>query len=328
LAFVYLFGLFVSFAVKHSGNLAMSIRSGNWPDYIILGEGCVQHHVGPRHRPGSPLAGHDVEAAGLSDLTGKYAISRSRFACHVVFFSLAGEGLVETPDGAWPLPAGTMMKVPGGCPARYRLVGPHWRILWFDLRDTEEWAWLRSSQVEVRAHGEEVAELTRTVAALHREMGENRPQAAALANLLAGQAVILLARELRQATGADAREDAGTRLRALFHRVEARLQAPWRVESLAAELGISPPTLHLWCRRHLGCGPMARVAALRLAQAKVLLAHSLAPVGDIAASVGYDNALNFSTAFRRQAGCAPREYRRQARGTPGTHPGRDAACPP
>ncbi len=291
----------------------MGIRSGNWPDYIILGEGCVQRHVGPRHRPGSPLAGHDVEAAGLSDLSGKYAISRSRFTCHVVFFSLAGEGLVETPGGAWPLTAGTMMAVPAGCPARYRLVGPHWRILWFDLRNTGQWAWLRGSQVAVRAHGEDVAELARTLAALHRELGSDRPQAAALAGLLAGQAVILLERELRQGTGPDARQDAATRLRALFHRVEARLQVPWRVESLAAELGVSPPTLHLWCRRHLGCGPMARVAALRMTQAKVLLAHSLAPVGDIAASVGYDNALNFSTAFRRHAGCSPRAYRLRTR---------------
>jgi AraC-like DNA-binding protein len=285
---------------------------GGWPDYILLGPQCVQRHVGPRHVPESPLARHDVEAAGVSDLSGRYAISRSHFGCHVVFFTLSGEGLVEFPGGARDLRAGDAMVVPAGCAARYRLAGPDWQIAWFDLCDTGAWSWLRGREVTVRrSEGNGALELSAALLRLHHELGGGLPQGGVMAGLLAAESVILLERALRPADLGD--DDGDSRIRDLFRQVAARLQFPWRVATLARTAGVAAPTLHLLCRQRFGTGPMHRVATLRMDQAKVLLAHTLAPVADVAASVGYANALNFSTAFRRHLGCSPRTYRKRIR---------------
>ena len=46
-------------------------------------------------------------------------------------------------------------------------------------------------------------------------------------------------------------------------------------------------------------------------RAKQLLADEKLSVKEISARVGYDNALNFSTGFRKRFGISPSEYRKQ-----------------
>ncbi|MDO5425581.1 MAG: response regulator [Eubacteriales bacterium] len=52
----------------------------------------------------------------------------------------------------------------------------------------------------------------------------------------------------------------------------------------------------------------------RMNQAKLLIATTALPVGDVACSVGYTNFSYFSKLFRQFAGCTPREYKLRMRG--------------
>lgn len=80
------------------------------------------------------------------------------------------------------------------------------------------------------------------------------------------------------------------------------------VESLASHSGVSASTLTRLFKRHLGKSPHQYLIGLRMRQAaRMLEEHSLS-VKEIAERVGYGNALNFSTEFRKFFGKSPRNW--------------------
>jgi len=281
-----------------------------WPDHIRIGHDCVQRRAYSRE-DGAPLQDCGILKAGLSDLRGEYDISRSNYLCHVVFFTLDGAGELSTPEGEFPLRKGSLMTVPSGSQARYRIKGDSWRIAWFDIKKSERWRFLEKAEAGVRDAGAELPRLVQAMEELCEEIDSRKPMAASLARLLAEQIAILLVRELKPAWRGGA-DEAGERLDALFSKIERRLQAPWTVGTIAKEAGLSPSRLHSLCRERLETSPLKLLTELRMRKAQELLAQSFASVSDIANSVGYENPLNFSTAFSRFAKLSPREFRRKA----------------
>ena len=170
-----------------------------WADYIRIGGGCVQRHLGPRHVE-SPFGKLDVAASGISDLEGGYSISRSSFPCHVVFFTVRGEGVLETPGGLERLLPGTAMIVPSGVSARYSLASRSWRILWFDICDTPAWSFLRGRSARVLALEGGLEPLERTMEGVYTEIQDAFRQGEELASLLCKEAVVRVRRLLLKDT--------------------------------------------------------------------------------------------------------------------------------
>ncbi|MFD0691041.1 AraC family transcriptional regulator [Actinomadura fibrosa] len=84
---------------------------------------------------------------------------------------------------------------------------------------------------------------------------------------------------------------------------------PWTVAGLAARVGVSRAALAQRFGRLVGEPPMAYLTGLRLAQAADLLRESDATLDAVARRVGYGNAFALSTAFKRERGISPQEYR-------------------
>ena len=59
--------------------------------------------------------------------------------------------------------------------------------------------------------------------------------------------------------------------------------------------------------------PMQYIVSLRIAAAKGYLENSNKNIAEIAATVGYDNALYFSRLFRKYTGVTPTEYRKRSK---------------
>ncbi|MBR5191377.1 MAG: helix-turn-helix domain-containing protein [Clostridia bacterium] len=59
--------------------------------------------------------------------------------------------------------------------------------------------------------------------------------------------------------------------------------------------------------------PMQYIVSLRIAAAKGYLENSNKNISEIAATVGYDNALYFSRLFRKNTGVTPTEYRQRSK---------------
>ncbi|REK06375.1 MAG: helix-turn-helix domain-containing protein [Acidobacteria bacterium] len=95
------------------------------------------------------------------------------------------------------------------------------------------------------------------------------------------------------------------RLLRLLEQPDARRDVNWH----ARQLGISTTHLRSLTRRALGTSPGALVRASLTGEAKRRLLFSAAPVGAVAASLGFDDPAYFSRFFRREAGVAPTEFR-------------------
>ena len=92
-----------------------------------------------------------------------------------------------------------------------------------------------------------------------------------------------------------------------FHADVAR---PWSVASLAEEARLSRTAFSERFTRLVGMPPMTYLTKWRIAVAKDILRHERLPQDVVAATVGYQSASAFSTAFRREVGQAPGEYTR------------------
>ncbi len=88
------------------------------------------------------------------------------------------------------------------------------------------------------------------------------------------------------------------------------------IATLAEELCISIPHLHMLFRKHLGETPHQRLLARRLQEARNLLATSNQNLKELAFECGFANVEHFCRIFKERFGMTPGEYRR--RNTPET----------
>lgn len=100
-------------------------------------------------------------------------------------------------------------------------------------------------------------------------------------------------------------------LQNVIRTMKKHLGQPLLLEDLARSGGMSSRTLTRLFRHHLHISPHQYLVRLRMKRACQMLAWEEFSVKEIAISVGYPNALNFSTEFRRLLGCSPTRFRRQ-----------------
>lgn len=93
--------------------------------------------------------------------------------------------------------------------------------------------------------------------------------------------------------------------------LEQNPQYCWNQTVMAARCGCSPTHLVRLFHRYFHTTPRQFLLDLRIRHARQLLADETLSIKEIAAAVGYDSALNFSTSFRKRFGISPREYRKQ-----------------
>ncbi|WP_406060576.1 AraC family transcriptional regulator [Streptomyces sp. NBC_01077] len=85
--------------------------------------------------------------------------------------------------------------------------------------------------------------------------------------------------------------------------------APWTNDRLAAEAGVSRPTLARRFTTLVGRPPMAYLTWWRLTRAAALLRDTPDPLATVARRVGYATPYALSHAFRREFGTTPGQYR-------------------
>ncbi|MET8616009.1 AraC family transcriptional regulator [Streptomyces misionensis] len=90
--------------------------------------------------------------------------------------------------------------------------------------------------------------------------------------------------------------------------------APWSNDRLAAEAGVSRPTLARRFTTLVGRPPMAYLTWWRVIRAATLLRDTSDTLATIAGRVGYGSPYALSHAFQREFGTTPGRYRAQAAG--------------
>ncbi|AGA09544.1 AraC family transcriptional regulator [Sinorhizobium meliloti] len=160
----------------------------------------------------------------------------------------------------------------------------------------------------------EQAALRWSVEQMMKELGEEQPGNALVAQHLAH---IMLVQALRVHLDAGGSDRVGwffsladKQLGAAIKAIHAQPAYQWTLQELGAIAGMSRSTFALRFKKRVGEPPMQYVARWRMLLACDRLENSSDPVATVAASLGYESESAFSTAFKRVMGCSPRQYGR------------------
>lgn len=130
---------------------------------------------------------------------------------------------------------------------------------------------------------------------------------------VSGYLQVLLAELSRFTTAAETVNDREMLLERVAERLREQPEITVSNEELANSCGFSVGHFIRLFRQYKGCTPHQYQIQTIMQKAATLLRETTLPVREIAFSLGMDNALYFSNAFRRFYGVAPTEYRKQKR---------------
>ena len=105
------------------------------------------------------------------------------------------------------------------------------------------------------------------------------------------------------------------KIRRLIEFIEENLDSNLSLETMAAEVIISPRYLPRAFKTAIGQAPHRYVLQRRIERAKELLRGTDMPIVDVALASGFSSQSHLSTWFIREVGISPAAYRRQAPST-------------
>ena len=100
-------------------------------------------------------------------------------------------------------------------------------------------------------------------------------------------------------------------MRRLVEYIEENLGGNLSLETMAAEVSVSPLYLARAFKTAVGQSPHQYVLQRRLERAKELLRSTDTPIVDVALASGFSSQSHLSNWFQRQVGISPAVYRRQ-----------------
>uniref|UniRef100_A0AAU2JGP1 AraC family transcriptional regulator n=1 Tax=Streptomyces sp. NBC_00049 TaxID=2903617 RepID=A0AAU2JGP1_9ACTN len=154
-------------------------------------------------------------------------------------------------------------------------------------------------------------ELRSAIDLLGRELGGQRPGSGIAVPGLLDLLLVYMVRSwmAEAATGAWPAALGDPVAAAALRALHADPSAPWTIERLAAEAGVSRPTLARRFTALVGRPPMAYLTWWRLTLAAALLRDTRDPLASVARRVGYGTPYALSHAFSREFGTTPGRYR-------------------
>ena len=250
------------------------------------------------------LGANGIEAVGWLDAHEGYSVGRVAGAMDLIYVCLEGRGEVFI-EGRWQAcPPDTAFLSPSGQPQFYRTVpGVVWRACWL-LGFLPGFVGVTQPKL-VPAFGRS---LQCAIEGLYHEVndaadGESGKRSAVerWVEIIAGYG-----HHIGHAEGHRV-----ARLRGVWQRVLADPDADWNIRALTEIASVSEESLRRICHAETGKAPMEHVTHLRMRCAASLLATNTYSVAAVSQKVGYNNAMAFSTAFRRVVGKSPSIYRRE-----------------
>lgn len=234
-------------------------------------------------------------------------------SAHVWIYCLAGRGGAEVGGKQYALGAGDLIVLPAKKAHRY-FADPDipWTIFWFHItgeRAADHAAALGLSLANPVLHAPATDELQRAFEDVHRHALDGFTDAGMLAVATSFIRMVGMFR-----LGARSRNEkvrgSEDRLAQVVDAIQQDLLQPWTVGAMAKSAAMSVAHFSERFKTQTGMSPMAYVIHLRMQRAAALLQWAEAPVAEVAARVGYEDAYYFSRLFRSVFGVSPRAYRK------------------
>jgi AraC-like DNA-binding protein len=268
----------------------------------------------------------DLEVMTIDELRGRMPVGQRHFVHRIQFHMLVlvtGGRFTHMVDFEYyPCARGTLLALFPGQVQRFERA-PGWQG-WVAMFRPEFLLPLQGPAVDVQARDRLPTSLTlgpgalaAAVEGLQRIQGDaaTLPSTAETGALLRHQLYALLLRLAIEAVGRRGQEAGPSASLQRFRRFQAAVERDYVREHglarYARRLGCSERSLTRAALESAGIGAKAYLVNRIVLEAKRLLAHTVAPVANIATDLGFAEATNFVKFFRREAGCSPGEFRRQ-----------------
>lgn len=243
----------------------------------------------------------------------RFATARTDKESYILFYTVAGAGLIEQDAQQVELPAGSALLLNCRTPQSY-CTAPrqeNWQHYWVHLdgagvANMAETLLPQNRLTPVRVSGWEMqplfesifAEWDRGTVAAQIETGLTLHRMLALlaARLLAGDASRSNRALIEQATGY----------------IRAHYAEPLSLDALLAQTPVSKSWFLRLFRQYTGTTPYNFLLSTRITRAKELLVLTDFAVSEIAHQVGFGDESNFSTRFTAMVGQSPQQYRKSA----------------
>ena len=93
--------------------------------------------------------------------------------------------------------------------------------------------------------------------------------------------------------------------------IDSRYMQDITLEQLCGMSNVSPQHFCRLFKAQMGMRPLEYIARRRIAQAKLMIQTTDAPIADIGKSIGYPDPTYFGVVFRKYEGISPSEYRKR-----------------
>lgn len=243
----------------------------------------------------------------------RFATARTDKESYILFYTVAGAGLIEQDAQQVELPAGSALLLNCRTPQSYCTAPGQesWQHYWVHLdgagvANLAETLLPQNRLTPVRVSGWEMqplfesifAEWDRGTVAAQIETGLTLHRMLALlaARLLAGDASRSNRALIEQATGY----------------IRAHYAEPLSLDALLAQTPVSKSWFLRLFRQYTGTTPYNFLLSTRITRAKELLVLTDFAVSEIAHQVGFGDESNFSTRFTAMVGQSPQQYRKSA----------------
>ena len=292
------------------------LRCGTGAPAENMGDGMETFKVSNKVREKSMMA-LSVYNVGRQQCTPGYKWGpgiRDHFLIH---FVTGGKGTYTVGDKERPISAGDVFIVFPGMEISYQAdLDDPWSYEWVGFNGSDARALLNASDfapdrlvMEKIAYGDR---LHSCLCAVYDSYGSEFYNTVAMTGHLYG--LLALLAEKAEYIDPVRDRDADIVRRAIAF-IDSRYSYTISIEDVAHFVGVSRSTLFRMFIRYLEISPKEYLERYRIRKASALLRTTDLTVGSIATSVGYDNGLYFSKAFRRMTGQSPTECRMEARET-------------
>ena len=275
----------------------------------------VERSLGLRATPGAAVLAQPFYCTEAGHFYGRsrFATARTDKESYILFYTVAGAGLIEQGSQQVELPAGSALLLNCRTPQSYCTAPGQesWQHYWVHLdgagvANMAETLLPQNRLTPVRVSGWEMqplfesvfAEWDRGTVAAQIETGLTLHRMLALlaARLLAGDASRSNRALIEQATGY----------------IRAHYAEPLSLDALLAQTPVSKSWFLRLFRQYTGTTPYNFLLSTRITRAKELLVLTDFAVSEIAHQVGFGDESNFSTRFTAMVGQSPQQYRKSA----------------
>jgi AraC-like DNA-binding protein len=264
-----------------------------------------------RHRP-SNLADLDLFYCGKEACQPGHTFSAVRDH-YLIHYITAGRGVFRPGNAEYHLRAGDGFLICPGIPTSYSAdMRSPWHYCWFGFhgRRADEYLALAglTAELPIFTHNSDtmVADCIEEMLACARLNPADRFRSTAALY----RAFSCLAR--RQPEPAErAINNQALYVREALRYVERNFSRPMHVSDIADYIGIDRSYLYLLFKKHTSLSPQEYLISFRMTKAGDLLLATDLPIVDIARSVGYEDSIVFTKAFKKHTGSAPTIYRKK-----------------